>query len=374
MGIAVPDTKLINSVLAKHDAGYEIRLPDLVATDGDAPALGATSAAPESNLREKGVKDFFISYTHADKAWAEWVGYVLEEEGFSVVIQAWDFRPGSNFVLAMQEAADKAERTLMVLSPDYLKSQFTSPEWASAFGRDPQGREMKLLPLMVRDCQPPGLLTTIVQIRIVGMGEGSARKALLDGINQKRAKPSVRPPFPGAVVQVPHKDFPGPSTVATKPDFTRQPAILIPTLKLAPTDMDKRRFVREGFSRIKAVFEANLRAVSQQESRIETDFQLTTATDFRAELFLDGKSTCIARVWMGGMHSDNNICYSEGRQFSPDSCNEILALSQGNELQFHALMTMGMLAEENLLDMKHLSADQAAAYLWQRFVSPLGRQ
>ena len=68
--------------------------------------------------------DFFISYTGADQRWAEWIAYVLEEEGRSVVIQAWDFRPGANFVLEMQKAAETAARTIMVLSPDYLKSQF----------------------------------------------------------------------------------------------------------------------------------------------------------------------------------------------------------------------------------------------------------
>jgi hypothetical protein len=32
--------------------------------------------------------DFFISYTSTDKAWAEWIAYVVEEEGYTVVIQA----------------------------------------------------------------------------------------------------------------------------------------------------------------------------------------------------------------------------------------------------------------------------------------------
>ena len=42
-------------------------------------------------------KDFFISYTSTDRPWAEWIAWQLEHEGFSVVIQAWDFRPGGNF-------------------------------------------------------------------------------------------------------------------------------------------------------------------------------------------------------------------------------------------------------------------------------------
>ncbi len=49
-------------------------------------------------------KDFFISYTKADETWAEWIATELEQAGYSTVIQAWDFRPGSNFVLEMQRA------------------------------------------------------------------------------------------------------------------------------------------------------------------------------------------------------------------------------------------------------------------------------
>ncbi|HEV8552770.1 MAG TPA: toll/interleukin-1 receptor domain-containing protein [Casimicrobiaceae bacterium] len=52
--------------------------------------------------------DFFVSYTSADLAWAEWIGWVLEEKGMSVVLQAWDFATGSNFVLEMDRASGQA--------------------------------------------------------------------------------------------------------------------------------------------------------------------------------------------------------------------------------------------------------------------------
>ena len=35
--------------------------------------------------------DFFVSYTSADRAWAEWIAWQLEAEGYTVVVQAWDF-------------------------------------------------------------------------------------------------------------------------------------------------------------------------------------------------------------------------------------------------------------------------------------------
>jgi hypothetical protein len=32
--------------------------------------------------------DFFVSYTSADRAWAEWIVWQLEAEGYKVVVQA----------------------------------------------------------------------------------------------------------------------------------------------------------------------------------------------------------------------------------------------------------------------------------------------
>ena len=46
-------------------------------------------------------KDFFISYTHADQRWAEWIAWHLETEGYTTMLQAWDFVAGSHFVHEM---------------------------------------------------------------------------------------------------------------------------------------------------------------------------------------------------------------------------------------------------------------------------------
>jgi hypothetical protein len=73
------------------------------------------------------MKDFFVSYNRNDREWAQWIAWQLEAQGYTTVIQAWDFRPGGNFVLDMQEAAAQAQRTIAVLSPDYLGSLFTDP-------------------------------------------------------------------------------------------------------------------------------------------------------------------------------------------------------------------------------------------------------
>ncbi len=83
--------------------------------------------------------DFFISRNKADQKWAVWIAWQLEEAKYSAVVQDWDFGSGNNFALKMHEAIATSQRTIAVLSPDFLKSEFTAPEWAAAFAQDPRG-------------------------------------------------------------------------------------------------------------------------------------------------------------------------------------------------------------------------------------------
>ncbi len=160
--------------------------------------------------------DFFISYNGQDQAWAEWIAWHLEEAGYSVVIQAWDFLAGDNFVLKMQAAATQASRTLAVLSPNYLAAQFTQPEWAAAFAQDPTGAKGILLPVRVAECDLQGLLAVTVYINLVGLEEAAAKNELLAKISRERLKPSVPPRFPGQAGRPP-PPFPEPPPPLPEP-------------------------------------------------------------------------------------------------------------------------------------------------------------
>jgi TIR domain/NB-ARC domain len=140
---------------------------------------------------------FFVSYTSADRPWAEWIAWVLEEAGYSVRIQAWDFGAGANFVLEMDEAARISTRTVAVLSPAFLESRFGRSEWAAAFREDPEGKRRRLLPVRVRECDVDGLLGSVVYVDLVGLAEDGARERLLSEASGRRAKPSAAPAFPG---------------------------------------------------------------------------------------------------------------------------------------------------------------------------------
>ena len=142
--------------------------------------------------------DFFISYNSADRAWAEWIAWTLEDAGYATIIQAWDFHPGCNFIAEMDRALKGAERTITVLSPDYLDSKYCEAEWTAAFLEYLKGSEGKLLPVRVRKFDVRGLLGPMVYIDLVGLGEKAVKEKLLAGIKFERMKPKTKPRFPEA--------------------------------------------------------------------------------------------------------------------------------------------------------------------------------
>ena len=186
-----------NGYLAVSRRGLKRVAPELF-------LLNAIKYHPTSTMSTTSeAQNFFISYNHQDTAWAEWIAWHLERSGYSTVIQAWDFKAGSNFVLEMDEGLKQAQQVIAVLSPHYFASQFTPTEWTAKFAGDPRG--LKIVPVRVQQVQLTGLLAPIVYIDLVDKDETSATHELLTKIKQERAKPLRAPAFPGAFRPV----FPG---------------------------------------------------------------------------------------------------------------------------------------------------------------------
>jgi hypothetical protein len=322
------------------------------------------------------MRDFFVSYTAADKEWAEWIAWILEDEGFSVTLQAWDFVPGSNFALEMQRGAATAQRTIAVLSPAYLTSRFAAPEWAAAFAKDPEGMKRSLVPVRIRECPTEGLLKTVVYIDLVGLDDVAARQALIDGVKATRAKPAEKPAFPGAPR--------GSSKVGSRRPAESAPAGgraagavasgYMPKITKAATDRDERRFVKDAFDLVRGEFERRLAEFSQQHGNIDFDLTPVDAAKFTAEIFVNGDSRAQCKIWIGGMSGGNDIAYSGNIELRDNSFNESLTLPHGDgELALTASMGSFFGRPPKRLNLERLSPDDAAEYLWWRFASELER-
>ena len=141
--------------------------------------------------------DFFVSYTSPDRAWAEWIAWQLEAEGYTVLVQAWDFTAGRDWAHEMQQATSTAERVVAVLSAAYLRSAHGEAEWRAFYAQDPSGERGLLLPVRVDKVDPPGLLKTRIYVDLVDQDATSAKAALLAAARGARGKPTAEPEFPG---------------------------------------------------------------------------------------------------------------------------------------------------------------------------------
>jgi len=152
--------------------------------------------------------DFFVSYTGADVAWAEWIAWQLTEGGYQVRIQKWHFRPGGNFVRLMHDALEECTRTLAVISQAYLESVYGSDEWTAAFTHDQPGRSSLLL-VRVDQVELPRLLGPWIRIDLGGLEEAEAATRLLEGVQPGPLVPTVAPRFPGGAPAAGGPGFPG---------------------------------------------------------------------------------------------------------------------------------------------------------------------
>lgn len=165
----------------------------VAAVQGDTPVDGQDDATGEW--------DFFVSYTQSDLPWAEWIAWQLEEAGFRVLMQAWDFVPGTRWTARIQDGLHRSRHTIAVLSAAYLASVYGTAEWAAAAHADPLGMARRLVPIRVEDCERPGLLGDIVSFDLFDREPREAESVLLDRVTASlagRAKPVASPAYPGA--------------------------------------------------------------------------------------------------------------------------------------------------------------------------------
>jgi hypothetical protein len=146
----------------------------------------------------------------------------------------------------------------------------------------------------------------------------------------------------------------------------------MPRVRRSPTDLDKRRFVREAFDIIAEHFEEALRELAAHNNGIDHDFTRVGPTKFTAEVFVDGHSRARCKIWIGATFGGNEIAYSESDVggSNDNSYNEVLSLTEGKgEVALSALMGMmgGSVADGLKLD--SLTPEAGAEYLWRRFLA-----
>jgi TIR domain len=141
--------------------------------------------------------DVFISYSSLDEGWVR--GELLEgieQAGIKAFIDFRDFARGAPSISEMERGVRISRKTLVVLTPEYVKSGWAEVENIMAQTLDPANRELRLIPLLRANCEMSLRLSALVHVDFRdGADLDLAWRQLLEALGappEKVAQPEVR--------------------------------------------------------------------------------------------------------------------------------------------------------------------------------------
>src|SRR3954467_6808715 len=155
-------------------------------------------------VREQSGTDFFISHAGRDTGWAEWLAWQLQQVGYTVELDVWDWGPGEDFVARMQQALQRADRLLAVCSEAYFTSAFGGAELRAAFAGSAAAGG-RIVPVLIEPVTLPALYAPLIHLDLTGLDEAAAAARLRTRLAGGR--PTGPPPFPRE--EAPSGDRPG---------------------------------------------------------------------------------------------------------------------------------------------------------------------
>ena len=98
----------------------------------------------------------FISYSHHDRKWVENILLTnLENTGIRCHIDFRDFEIGKPSILCMEKAVEKCEKAILVISNNWIRSEFALFEGVMLQTVSPLNTNKKIIPIMIEKCELP---------------------------------------------------------------------------------------------------------------------------------------------------------------------------------------------------------------------------
>lgn len=138
------------------------------------PSMLWGSLEAHNNHRHKGLPDdgrqrfrydVFVSYSHRNSDWVRgWLVPQLKAAGLKVCVDHESFEPGAPSLTEMERAVLQSRKTVMVLTPEYLQSEWAEFENILGQTLDPAAHRRRLLPVLLMRCEPPRRIQILVRL------------------------------------------------------------------------------------------------------------------------------------------------------------------------------------------------------------------
>jgi hypothetical protein len=163
------------------------------------PSRSSGSKSREAIEMQKEFRyDAFISYSHKDSDWVKSkLQPRLEQAGLRICIDYRDFEIGAPSLDNMENAVDLSRKTLLILTPNWIESEWTGFESLMLQTQDPTNLNHRLIPLMVKRCTLPKRLKIFTYLDLTKVSEfDSQMQQLLSAIHSSPGElnPIQQPP------------------------------------------------------------------------------------------------------------------------------------------------------------------------------------
>jgi TIR domain len=132
--------------------------------------------------------DVFISYSRKDRDWVD-RNLIPKLTSFKVsyAIDYKDFVGGRSTNAEMLRLITSSRHTVAVVTRNWTLSSFTDFELQLSKAIDPKARAMRLVPLLIEDCELPALLKAVAPIRCVPGNENAAWRKIHEVLVETKA-------------------------------------------------------------------------------------------------------------------------------------------------------------------------------------------
>jgi tetratricopeptide (TPR) repeat protein len=139
--------------------------------------------------------DFFVSRRGSAAAVAQEVANILKEEGYTAFVQDHDIAYGADFIAAMHNALKQCRHMIVLLTEDYVSSEFTMMEVTNFLAAAGQAAyERRLAILRLDESRPEGILASRVYGDLVDITEPQERRRRILAAAEGRSTATQRRP------------------------------------------------------------------------------------------------------------------------------------------------------------------------------------
>ena len=120
-----------------------------------------TNRLQNALLQEKtSGKKVFISYSSKDRELATWISVDLTNYGCEPWLDEWKISVGESIPQAISTGINLCDYLIVILSINSVVSNWVEKEWHTKYWAEVESGEIKVLPVVIDDCEIPTLLKT----------------------------------------------------------------------------------------------------------------------------------------------------------------------------------------------------------------------